>query len=87
MLLILKIWRSISTCCVRFFISLILTTIPKYIYNMDETGVPPLEQKPPKVIARKGQKKIHYCTSGQKAQITVSPYSGKLSREKTFLNQ
>ena len=37
---------------------------------MDETGVP-LEPKPPKVIARKGQKKIHYRTSGQKAQITV----------------
>ena len=37
---------------------------------MDETGVP-LEPRPPKVVARKGQKKIRYRTSGQKAQITV----------------
>ena len=43
---------------------------PQCIYNMDETGVL-LEPKPPKVIARKGQKKIRYRTSGQKAQITV----------------
>ena len=43
---------------------------PQCIYNMDETGVP-LEPKPPKVVARKGQKKIRYRTSGQKAQITV----------------
>lgn len=37
---------------------------------MDETGVP-LEPRPPKVIARRGQKKIQYRTSGSKAQITV----------------
>ena len=37
---------------------------------MDETGVP-LDPKSPKVIARKGAKKIHCRTSGQKAQITV----------------
>ena len=43
---------------------------PECIYNMDETGVP-LEPRPPKVVARKGQKKIRYHTSGQKAQITV----------------
>ena len=43
---------------------------PESIYNMDETGVP-LCPRPPKVIARKGQKKIRYRTSGQKAQITV----------------
>ena len=40
------------------------------IYNMDETGVP-LEPRPPKVVARKGQKKVRYQTSGQKQQITV----------------
>ena len=37
---------------------------------MDETGVP-LEPRPPKVIARRGQKKVRYRTSGTKAQITV----------------
>ena len=40
------------------------------IYNMDDTGVP-LEPRPPKVIATKGQGKIQYCISGQKVQITV----------------
>ena len=40
------------------------------IYNMDETGVP-LDPKPPKVVACKGQKKVRYRTSGKKNQITV----------------
>ena len=31
----------------------------------------PLEPRPPKIVARKGQKKIHYQISGQKQQITV----------------
>ena len=31
----------------------------------------PLEPHPPKVIAKRGQKKIRYQTSGQKQQITV----------------
>ena len=43
---------------------------PECIYNMDETGVP-LEPRPPKVVTRKGQKKVRYRTSGQNAQITV----------------
>jgi len=43
---------------------------PEAIYNMDETGMP-LEPRPPKVVARKGQKKVRYQTSGQKQQITV----------------
>ena len=43
---------------------------PQCIFNMDEKGVP-FEPRPPKVIARKGQKKIRYRTSGQKAQTTV----------------
>jgi len=43
---------------------------PESIYNMDETGVP-LSPRPPKVIAKKGQKKVRYRTSGQKSQITV----------------
>ena len=43
---------------------------PERIYNMDETGVP-LQPRPPKIVAAKGQKKIRYRTSGQKSQITV----------------
>ena len=43
---------------------------PERVYNMDETGVQ-LEPHPPKVIAAKGKKKVRYCTSGQKSQITV----------------
>lgn len=40
------------------------------IYNMDETGVP-LTPRPPKIVARRGQKKVRYRTSGQKAQVVV----------------
>ena len=40
------------------------------IYNMDETGVP-LEHRPPKVVAKRGQIKVRCRTSGQKSQITV----------------
>ena len=43
---------------------------PEAIYNMDETGMP-LEPRPPKVIRKRGQKKVRYQTSGQKQQITV----------------
>ena len=45
---------------------------PETIYNMDETGMP-LEPRPPKIVAKKGQKKKkkRYRTSGQKAQVTV----------------
>ena len=43
---------------------------PERIYNTDETGVP-LQPRPPKIVAAKGQKKIHFRTSGQKSQITV----------------
>lgn len=43
---------------------------PEAIYNMDETGMP-LEPRPPKVVASRGQKKVRYRTSGTKAQITV----------------
>ena len=42
---------------------------PEAIYNMDETGMP-LEPHP-KIVAKKGQKKVRYQTSGQKQQITV----------------
>ena len=43
---------------------------PEAIYNMDETGVP-LEPQSPKVVAKRGRKKVRYHMSGQKAQITV----------------
>lgn len=43
---------------------------PAQIYNMDETGMP-LDPRPPKVVARKGQKKVRSRTSGNKSQITV----------------
>ena len=41
---------------------------PESIYNMDETGVP-LEPRPRKVVAKRGQKKVRCCTSEQKSQI------------------
>jgi len=44
---------------------------PEAIYNMDESGTMPLEPRPPKVVARKGQKKVRYLTSGQKQQTMV----------------
>ena len=43
---------------------------PERIYNMDESGIP-LDPKPPKVLAVKGQKKVRYRCSGNKSQITV----------------
>ncbi len=43
---------------------------PNQIYNVDETGMP-LDHRPPKVVAKKGQKKVRCRTSGNKSQITV----------------
>jgi hypothetical protein len=43
---------------------------PGQIYNVDESGMP-LDHRPPKVLATKGQKKVRYRTSGNKSQITV----------------
>ena len=37
---------------------------------MDKTGIP-LEPRPPKVVAKKRQKKVKYQTSGQKQQINI----------------
>ena len=37
---------------------------------MDQLGVP-LDPRPPKVAARKGQRKVRYASSGRKDQITV----------------
>ncbi len=43
---------------------------PESVYNMDETGMP-LCPPPPRIVAKKGQKKVRYRTSGQKSQVTV----------------
>ena len=43
---------------------------PAQIYNVDESGMP-LDHRPPKVITRKGQKKVRSRTSGNRSQITV----------------
>lgn len=40
------------------------------IYNIDETGMP-LNHSAPKIITRRGHKKVRYRTSGNKSQITV----------------
>ena len=43
---------------------------PKRIYNIDETGMP-LDLPTPRVVAKKGQKKVRSRTSGKKGQVTV----------------
>lgn len=43
---------------------------PGQIYNVNETGMP-LDHRPPKVVTKKGQKKVRCRTSGNKSQITV----------------
>ena len=43
---------------------------PERIYNMDESGIP-LDPRPPKIVALKGQKKVRYRCSGNKSQIIV----------------
>ena len=47
-----------------------LLNSPSQIYNVDETGMP-LDHRPPEVVAKKGQRKVRYRTSGIKSQITV----------------
>ena len=43
---------------------------PGQIYNVDESGMP-LDHRSPHVIARRGQRKVRCCTSGNKSQITI----------------
>lgn len=43
---------------------------PGQIYNVDESGMP-FEHRPPRVLARKGQRKVRCRTSGNKSQVTV----------------
>ena len=47
-----------------------LLNSPGRIYNVDETGIA-LDGHAPKVVAKRGQKKVRYRTSGNKSQITV----------------
>ena len=47
-----------------------LLNSPNRIYNVDETGIA-LDGHAPRIIAKKGQKKVRYRTSGNKTQITV----------------
>ena len=37
---------------------------------MDKSGIP-LDPRPPNIMAKRGQKKVCYCSSGKKEQITV----------------
>jgi len=43
---------------------------PSQIYNVDKTGMP-LDHRPPKVVTKRGQKKVRSRTSGNKTQVTV----------------
>ena len=43
---------------------------PNQIYNVDESGVA-LDHRLPYVLTKKGQKKVRYVLSRNKAQITV----------------
>ena len=46
--------------------------MPSQIYNVDETGISmPLDYRPPKIVAKRGQRKVRYRTSRNKSQITV----------------
>ena len=47
-----------------------LMNSPSQIYNVDETGMP-LDHQPPKIVAKRGQRKVRYHTSSNKSQITM----------------
>ena len=40
------------------------------IYNFDEVGMP-LDHQAPHIVGKKGQKKVCYCSLGNKSQITA----------------
>ena len=42
---------------------------PGQIYNVDESGIP-LDHRSPRVVTKRGHKKVRYATSGNKSQIT-----------------
>ena len=43
---------------------------PAQIYNVDESGIP-VDHRPPHVVVKNDQRKVHYCTAGNKNQVTV----------------
>ena len=43
---------------------------PGQIYNVDESGIP-LDHRSPRVVTKRGHKKVRYATSGNKSQITI----------------
>jgi len=47
-----------------------LTNKPAQIYNVDESGMP-LDHRPLNVVAKSGQRKVHYRVAGKKEHITV----------------
>ena len=47
-----------------------LLNSPNRIYNVDETGIA-LDGHAPRIVAKRGQKKVRYRTSGNKNQMTV----------------
>ena len=47
-----------------------LLDLPSRIYNVDETGIA-LDGHAPRVVAKRGQKKVRYRTTGNKKQVTV----------------
>ena len=50
-----------------------LLNSPSRIYNVDETGIA-LDGHAPWVVAKRGQKKVRYRTTGNKKQVTVIAY-------------
>ena len=70
--------RAITSANIEQYYSLLKKTLEEHglmgcasrIYNMDESGMP-LDHKPPMVVARRGIKKVHCRTSGNKSQITI----------------
>lgn len=43
---------------------------PAQLYNFDEVGMP-LDHQSPCILVKKGQKKVHYRSSGNKSQVTA----------------
>jgi len=43
---------------------------PNAIWNMDETGLQ-LDHKPTKIVAAKGSRHLHTCTSGNREMVTI----------------
>ena len=43
---------------------------PAQIYNFDDVDMP-LDHRSPHVVVKKGQKKVRYCSSGNKSQVTA----------------